>query len=218
MSEREPLAEVAAERLSAGSMSRRAALRLAVGTVAATVTGERWVFAQGAQGHIVKIAVPGGAETWTPVLFGEREAEGLARLCEAILPRTDTPGARDARVHEYIDLSASLEAEPAPTQVLEGFRWLDARCRKLHGGDLAAVSESAVIALLSEISDERKADELPPELATGARFFADLKRRTLFGYYTSREGWVDELGQPDAVTMERFRGCLHPPGSHTHDP
>jgi hypothetical protein len=65
--------------------------------------------------------------------------------------------------------------------------------------------------LLAEISDAAEATD---ELAPGQRFFADLKRRTIFGYYTSEVGRTEALGLPEAVTMETFRGCTHRAGEH----
>jgi len=35
-----------------------------------------------------------------------------------------------------------------------------------------------------------------------------------FGYYTSLEGRVQELGLPEAVSMQTWRGCPHPDGEH----
>ena len=188
-------------------ITRRTALGLAAGAVATAFSGH-WVFAVGPQGGVVKTAADGSE--WKPVLFDERQAEGLAHLVEAIIPRTDTPGARDARVHEYIDLAVSVEDAPDRQAFVDGFVWLDESCRRLYSADLAAVGDDDLIDLLSSVSDEH--DELAGELAIGGAFFSQLKRRTIFGYYTSLEGRVQELGLPEVVSSQVFRGCRHTDG------
>jgi hypothetical protein len=163
-------------------------------------------------GDVVKVAGPGPADAWKPVLLGDREGEALARLCEALIPRTRTPGARDARVHEYIDLAVSLAPPAEKKEFVAGLRWLDRHCVRRHGADLAAVGDAELVALLHSVSDE--STDHPRSLRPGARFFVDLKRRTIFGYYTSLEGRVQELGLPETVSMETWRGCRHQGGSH----
>ena len=192
-------------------LTRRSAVGLAAGATLAVATGERWVFAARGDGDVVKAA--GDAAAWRPVLFDERQAEGLARLVDALIPRTTTPGARDARVHEYIDLAVSLAPPDEKKSFVDGFRWLERRAKKTHGAELADLEDADLVALLRSISDEQK--NPPKALAAGAEFFTDLKRRTVFGYYTSLEGRVQELGLPESVSMQKWRGCPHPDGEHT---
>lgn len=197
--------------MKGNELTRRAAVGLATGAALAVAAGERWVFAAGDDGDVVKAA--GDSSAWRPILFTEREAEGLARMVDALIPRTSTPGARDARVHEYIDLAVSLAPPDEKKSFVEGFRWLERRARKSHGAPLADLEEADLVALLRSISDEQK--NPPKALAPGAEFFVDLKRRTIFGYYTSIEGRVQELGLPESVSMQKWRGCPHPDGEHT---
>jgi Gluconate 2-dehydrogenase subunit 3 len=186
-------------------LTRRQAVGLAAGVALSLAGGERWVFAA-RDGQVVK-ASGDPAAAWRPVLLNEREGQALARLVEALIPRTGTPGARDARVHEYVDLAVSLEPAPQKKVFVDGLRWLDRRCRRSYGGDLVAVGDADLIELLRSVSDEHA--EHPKALRPGARFFAGLKRRTIFGYYTSLEGRVEELGLPDTVSMQNWRGCTH---------
>lgn len=185
-------------------MTRRRALQLAVGAAATSLTHPGWIFALNRQGTIVKVAVSEDV-TFEPQALTREDADSLGRLVDTILPRTDTPGALDARVHEYIDLALSVGPEESRQEFLSGFEWLKERCRSVHGKALATTTPDELRELLRPLSDEHP--EHPPELEVGATFFADLKRRTVFGYYTSREGRVEELGLPETVTMETYRGC-----------
>jgi len=191
-------------------ITRREAVGMAAGATVALVVGERWVFAARDR-EVVKMA--GTSDRgWKPVLFTDREGEALARLVEALIPRTDTPGARDARVHEYIDLAVSLAPTAEKKAFVSGLRWLDRHCRRRFDVDLAEIPETDLVGLLRSVSDEHA--EHPRSLRPGARFFTDLKRRTIFGYYTSVEGRVEELGLPEVVSMQKWQGCRHQGSAH----
>ena len=41
---------------------------------------------------------------WKPVFFTEEQAGLVSQLAETIIPKTDTPGAKDAGVPSFIDL------------------------------------------------------------------------------------------------------------------
>lgn len=194
-------------------ITRRSVLGMAAGAAAAAIPGTSWIFALDSDGNVVRAAAKEGASQWTPVLFTTEQADEVALLTEAIIPRTDTPGARDARVHEYIDLSLSVESESSQTRFLKGLTWMENQCKSQFDSSLNEATESQIIELLNSVSDEH--DSYPDDLKGGATFFSELKRRTIFGYYTSREGWVEELGRPDAVSMEQFKGCTHPPETHS---
>jgi hypothetical protein len=147
---------------------------------------------------------------WTPRLLTPAQGELLATLCEHILPRTATPGARDAGVHEFIDLELSLAGGDDQLAALGGLDWIERRAQQLHGSSFLGLDAARQFDMLREISDEHEAH--PPALAAGAAFFSDLKRRTLFAFYTSKTGRTEALGLPDRVRVERFRGCEHEPG------
>lgn len=168
------------------------------------------------QAEPIRAAIPAVAayqaegSGWTPRLLTPAQGELLATLCEHILPRTDTPGARDAGVHEFIDLELSLADGDDQLTALGGLDWIERRAAELHGSSFLALNSEQQVALLREISDEH--GEHPSELTAGAAFFSDLKQRTLFAFYTSKVGRTEALGLPDRVRVERFRGCQHEPG------
>jgi hypothetical protein len=149
---------------------------------------------------------------WRPKFLSGEQAQSVALLAETILPRTSTPGAIEARVHEWIDLELSLQPAADARRFVDGLAWMEKRARQVTGKTLVAASSEERVKLLQEISDEAKPSS--EELAPGVRFFEDLKRRTIFGYYTSEVGRTKGLGLPEAVTMETFRGCTHRDGEH----
>jgi hypothetical protein len=192
------------------SISRRKVLGMAA-SAAAAIPASTWVFAPGKNGTIVKAAAEEGT-AWTPRLFTEEQAEAVATLAEAIIPRTDTPGARDARVHEFIDLELSLDETEAPDEFLSGLGWLEERAQTQYASNVATLNEADLQSLLKSVSDEQESH--PEENEPGAEFFVDLKDRTIFAYYTSKEARV-ELGLPRMNAMGKFKGCPHDDNDHT---
>jgi hypothetical protein len=190
-------------------LTRRNVLQMAAGAVAG-VASSHWVFLAAGDGRIVKAATTDG-EAFTPAVLTQAELDQLAAVCEAIIPRTDTPGARDARVHEYIDVALSVETEDMRKRFSEGLAWLEEYCKKTAGKGLAQASMDDIVRVLTPISDVN--ESFADDLKTGASFFSNVKTKTLFGYYTSREGWVEELGRPEHVGMEAWVGCTHE-GNH----
>lgn len=191
-------------------ISRRKMLQVTAGAAGAAA-GSHWIFKLTAGGRIVK-AVSDDNTPWKPVILSKRQAEQLAAVCEAIIPQTDTPGARAARVHEFIDLSLSIESEASRERFIEGLEWTDKHCKRVTGKRLHKASDAEVAQALEPLSDAH-ADH-PDGLRPGANFFSDVKTRTIFAYYTSRDGWVEELGRPEQVGMEQWTGCTHSDGAH----
>ncbi len=190
-------------------ISRRRWLGLSAGAVAAAATGTNWVFKLDGSGNVVKAETTGSAK-WKPAFFTRKQAEGVANLVDAIIPTTNTPGARDARVHEYIDLVLSVGTESTQERFLGQLKWLEKHSKSKFRKNLGDLSPEECTDLLEPLSDLH--GKHPEDLKPGAAFFRDLKTRTIFGYYTSLEGRVEELGLPAEVGMESFEGCRHSQG------
>ena len=89
------------------SIDRRKALKqLAVGgAVIATINpGDALA---GTHQHVHAPAPPAAAAAWKPLFFNAHQNETVSILSELIIPATDTPGAKAAKVNEFIDLMLS---------------------------------------------------------------------------------------------------------------
>jgi hypothetical protein len=127
------------------------------------------------------------APAYSPRVFSSAELDLIRGLAEAILPRTDTPGAADAHVHLYIDRAFS-NRPPAETATFR--RGLEAAGRELAQGKSHA-------AILTGLQTAR------------SPFFKQLKDLTIDGYYTSKEGLAVELGWHGYTASPEFKGCTH---------
>ena len=136
-----------------------------------------------------------GSPPWQPRAVTPAAGAQLAALVDAILPDTDTPGARAAGVHVFVDLAV---AECLPDGEREAFRTgldaLNTGCRRAHGVDLDRATPAAVTALLREAE------------SAGTPFVKALKSLTVLGYATSRIGATQALA--DNQVPGGYRGCI----------
>jgi len=151
-------------------------------------------------------ALPPQEGEWKPRLLSESELETTAVLAERIIPETDTPGARRALVHQYIDWVLS-EGEPVVRDRFRaGLAWLDRRCAMQFGKPFARLEPQQQDDLLMRLSLPSPALEDAP----GMVFFGEAKRLTVDGYYRSEAGMVQELGFAGRTFLAEFEGCTHP--------
>jgi hypothetical protein len=131
--------------------------------------------------------------------FTPEEFETVAVLVDLIIPRTDTPGARDARVHEIID-SAVRPGDRGRWR--EGLAWLDKQARAEAGKPFRTIASREQVAILERAGGETG--------TPGARFFRLIKGATVDAYYSTRQGLVIELGWNGNTYLPEFKGCTHP--------
>jgi hypothetical protein len=195
------------------TLDRRQALRTlafgGIGAVAAPAWAEK--LAEIARDHAdhAHTAVSAAAEAapWAPKVFDAHQNETVAVLSELIIPQTDTPGARAAKVNEFIDLVLDDAGESDRKQFLKGLAWMDARSQELFGTDFVSAAPEQQTALLTIVaSPKNKAFEDQ----VGIEFFNAIKGLTITGYYTSEIGMKQELGDDGQLFFLDYPGCTHP--------
>ena len=152
-------------------------------------------------------APPDDAQAWTPRVLSAHQDQTVIALSEAILPATDTPGAKAALVNRYVDAVLEDADELERKEFLRGLAWVDDRSRELFGGDFLTAGLEQQTALLTIVSSKKNrsaADQV------GVEFFETLKSLTLTGYYTSEVGMRDELKDDGMMFFTEFKGCTHP--------
>src|SRR5215217_3877886 len=110
-------------------LTRRQALgHLARGTAAA-VTAPLWVenLLAVAEQHAAQRPSPeAAAGAWKPKVFNAAQNELVITLTELIIPETKTPGAKTAKVNEYIDMVLAEANPELREKFLQGLAWGDA--------------------------------------------------------------------------------------------
>lgn len=162
-----------------GTISRRDALR----RLGALVGGA--LSAPVAAGVLGGCRVTDGEHAFT--LLSQDEARLVGEIAEMIIPETDTPGARTARVDAFIDqMLDRWFSDEDRERFLGGLRALDQ-----EAGGFVDASAEAKTQILQRLDAEAVAARL--EGASPLPFFAQMKELTLVGYYTSEIGGSEEL-------------------------
>jgi len=127
---------------------------------------------------------------WAPRTLSAAQLELVATVAEHIIPETDTPGARAAGVHRFVD-TLLTDHYPATERdrFLAGLADVDARARSAHGQAFAQCAPEQRIALLTELDARAYAASRGED----GWFFRRMKELTLVGYYTSEIGAMQEL-------------------------
>lgn len=179
-------------------MHRREALRLIAGAatipVLAGLDADRlWAVAEGTHTR----ARRGAARA-----LNAHQLETVAVISELIIPRTDTPGARDAGVPEFVDLLvAEWYFEPERGSFIQGLSAIDARSVAAGGAPFIQLDSAGQQAVMQALDGAEN-----PAPASAESAFATIKRLTVYGYFTSK-AVATTLVIPN-IWPGRYDGCI----------
>jgi hypothetical protein len=93
------------------------------------------------------------AAAFKPQVFSPQQNEAVIAISELILPQTDTPGAKAARVNEFIDFVLARAPQKEREQFLAGLGWMDQRAQQAFGKPFAVGTHDQQLVLLSRLSE-----------------------------------------------------------------
>ena len=142
---------------------------------------------------------PGAARFFTPAQHALVE-----ELTETILPAdSHSGGAKAAKVADYIDrLLRETYDDNHRALWRDGLSLIDVMARHYSGKSFVDATPEQRISVLKVLSDNAHMTDLPE-----VRFFMELKRFTVRGYYTSKIGIHDELGYKGNRILQDYVGC-----------
>lgn len=184
-------------------LSRRAALK-AIGASAGAVALVPWLSDEGllAYARVQATGAPPQLLVLSPAQYATLEA-----FVETLIPTDDrSPGARAARVADYIDLLLSEASDTLQLQWLGGLAELDEEAQAQFKAPYARLTAPQMERLVSGISRNESSPQTPLE-----SFFVMAKTATIHGYYTSEIGIQQELRYKGNQMLQEFVGC------HTQD-
>jgi Gluconate 2-dehydrogenase subunit 3 len=132
----------------------------------------------------------------------------VTTISELIIPETDTPGAKAARVNEFIDvILTDWYDDEERANFLAGLTDVDTNSQKLFGKDFIRATPEQQTQMLIELDNEmvRSQKAVPPPNPEEEKFFESMKQLTLIGYYTSEIGFEQELHE--SIIPPRHAGC-----------
>jgi glucoside 3-dehydrogenase (cytochrome c) hitch-hiker subunit len=98
--------------------------------------------------------------TSVPLVLDEAQRAIIAEVAEIIVPRTDTPGAKDAGVPRFIE-SMLQDAFPSEDQqsFISGLKDFDAAAQRAHGKPFLKLSQQQRVAFAQSVHDSAVAEE-----------------------------------------------------------
>ncbi|WP_236972184.1 gluconate 2-dehydrogenase subunit 3 family protein [Membranihabitans marinus] len=116
---------------------------------------------------------------WVPQFFTEDESKTLSSLTETILPKTDTPGAIEVGVPEFIDdLIGNFWKEKKQMNFKSQLEKVNSMSQESFGKPYYDLSEEDQNTIMDELVAMAKNE-------SGKSFFMELKELTFSGYFSS---------------------------------
>jgi hypothetical protein len=162
---------------------RRDALKAGAGLVAIAGTG---------------LGAPASPD-WKASILDDHQLATVEALEELIIPTTDTPGAKAALVHRYIDLFLNEGSAAERVSFLDGLGWLDGYCHKKFEKPFVKLSEKQQVEVLETLDQLKEIN-----IDEGHRFFRQTKSLVARIYYNTKIGY-DELNKGGRVPVSY--GC-----------
>lgn len=152
----------------------------------------------------------------TPRTLDSDQSATVTAIAELIIPRTETAGASDVGVSQFIDLILTeWYTDEERDRFLNGIRDADVRTQALFGKRFVDCSSAQQSEILTALGDHMKEGN-DAVLLTRRRyrgspskpdqdFYYMMRSLTLTAYYTSEEGATKELGF--RTIPDRYEGC-----------
>lgn len=118
------------------------------------------------------------------ISFSKAEIEFLDEVADTILPATKTPGAKAARVGDFMSIMVNDCYEEKDQKIFyEGIQKINLEAKKAFGKEFLSITPAQRLELLTRL-DQNK--DLNPH-------FRMMKQLTLLGYFSSEQGCKEAM-------------------------
>lgn len=138
---------------------------------------------------------------WNPSFMTIDEARLVEEVAERIIPETDTPGARKALVHRFIDRAISNNyTEEEKNRFREGLQLFDKRSQEKHGVPFVQCAPEQMDEVLQSLADESRGT------SGDEHIWPAMRGAVASAFFTSEVGMTEVL-KYDPVPGE-WIGCV----------
>ena len=132
-------------------------------------------------------------QNWQPLFFSSDQASVIAELAETILPKTQTPGAKELNIDRFIDrLIKEVFSTENQQLFLKGMDEFQKECKAINGRSFIKCSSDQRNEFLKKM--EQESAKTPPSVwgmtlkdSGPMPFYRQAKELTLLGYFTSEQ-------------------------------
>lgn len=140
-------------------------------------------------------------------LFAATDAAYLDEIAETIIPATDTPGAKAAKVGAFMTVMVTDCYPEADQKVfIDGMKKLEEASKKKNNKSFIDSSTEERKALLIDIDKEAKDYMASKKNEDPKHYFRMMKELTLLGYFTSEPGATQALRY--VAVPGKYEGCV----------
>ncbi|MEP7374233.1 MAG: gluconate 2-dehydrogenase subunit 3 family protein [Chitinophagaceae bacterium] len=126
--------------------------------------------------------------------FSEADISFLDEVAETILPKTTSPGAKEAAVGAYMTVMVNdCYAKDDQKIFHEGIKKLDDACKKTHNTGFLKASPEQRTSFLIALDKEAKENQQAKKKEDPNHYFTMMKQLTLAGFFTSKPGATQAL-------------------------
>ncbi len=179
-------------------MNRREALNMVALLMGGTIVGGT-VFLEGCK--------TGDKKTSAALPLNAGQIAFLDEVAETIIPTTSTPGAKAAKVGEFMHVMVTdCYTEQDQLTFMESFDKIDAASDKKFKNGFLKLSLEQRTELLNEIDKEAKEYAAGKKKEDANHYFTLVKQLTLLGYFSSEVGATQALRY--VPIPGRYDGCI----------
>ena len=149
---------------------------------------------------------------WKPAILNTDQAQLVSALVDTLLPKTETPGALELKVDQFIDLViANIFDETGQQGMLAQLDAFNAKCQQEKGNLFADLSDEDRAEVLRK--EERESPKYNGKIwgtAVGEQapvgFYRSFKSLALWGYFSSETIGKEVLSYDPIPGM--YQGCI----------
>lgn len=144
---------------------------------------------------------------WKPAFLTEDQALLVAQVAEIIIPKTDTPGAKEVGVPGFIDvLLKDCYSKEEQDRFIAGLIAFDELAAKEQGDLFVALDADAQQAFVKKAHDAAMAAEKGANKPEKRPFILTMKELTMLGFFTSEVGATQVLQY--VAVPGAYKGCI----------
>lgn len=144
---------------------------------------------------------------WKPAFLTSDQATLVSQVSEIIIPRTDTPGAKDVGVPSFIDQMVNeVYSKEDQKWFSDGLAAFNEAAKKEYSEDFADLDEEEQTAFVMKVHEEAVKAEQTTDPAPKRPFILMMKELTMLGFFTSEPGATQVLQY--APVPGAYKGCL----------